>query len=115
MLSEKKKKIYIGIIIFCVIGIFVVLVLNGSSGSGEISLDPNDPSQFVPTAESGLGDESPGVLRSSEGQVYSPPGVFPSDGNFDLSIFESSTFKALSPTGDITLDDDELGKENPFK
>jgi hypothetical protein len=117
MLPPKKQKIYIGIIIFCIAGIIVVFSLNGSGGQTDFSLDSNNPDQVVPGAFSADESANPTVTEiiQKENGSYSSPSVFPSDNEFDLSIFESSTFKALSVIGDIEIDEDELGKDNPFK
>lgn len=113
MLNPKRKKIYIGIIAVCVVGIIVVLSLNGRTGGvtgplpGDTLANPVGTTANTPVSSGA----APTNLQNSK---FLPPPVFPFNRSFDLSIFDSSTFQALSPIGEITLQDGELGNENPF-
>lgn len=113
MLNSKRKKIYIGIIAVCIVGIIVVLSLKGRSG-GVAGPLPGDTLTNPVGTTSNTPVSSGTTPTSLQNLKFLPPQVFPFDRSFDLSIFDSSTFQALSPIGEITLQDGELGNENPF-
>lgn len=103
MLSAKKRNIYIGIIVLCLLGIVALFGFNFGSVTDAPPLAQDAP---PPSSVS-----NPDAAASGS---YPRPVVFPQDREFDLSIFDSSTFQALKAIGDITLQEGELGNDNPF-
>ncbi|OGE81585.1 MAG: hypothetical protein A3H72_03065 [Candidatus Doudnabacteria bacterium RIFCSPLOWO2_02_FULL_48_8] len=94
MLTAKKKRVYIGIIIFCIVATIAVFVLY------KPSVPTLDLSQF----QSQNSTAASGGIR-----------VFPQNKQFDESVFKLSKFKSLTEYQPIELNEEELGRENPFK
>jgi len=114
-MDPKKKKIYIAIIVVCVILTAIVLVfgLKGSSSpaapqvpksSLQASLDQADQTAATRTSP----------LKQSE--VLPPPPVFPLNNTFNTAVLDSDKFKELQPYQPATIDPaTELGRPDPFK
>ena len=101
-MDPKKKKLYYLIIGACVLVSVGVIIWSRQSSDSQIELTIAPPAQTLNTE------------KAKTNKVYSVPSVFPNDTKFDLSVLQSSTFKALKPTSGLKLDDQELGRENPF-
>lgn len=105
MISSKKRNIYIGIIVFCVVAALAVLTLSKPS-LPEIQLPTVSPKSASPVTSSGGSKALPGAAGIS---------VFPQNVDFDVSIFDNDRFKTLKAYEPIRVDSGkELGRDNPF-
>lgn len=101
MITQKRKTIYISLA--------VILVLT-SIGIWLYSRQP------VPVTDLNLVNnlaQTPSQQPASS--AYVVPRVFPSETKFDLSVFKSSVFQTLRASEEVKINEDELGRENPFK
>lgn len=98
MISHSKRNLYITIIALCLVGIMgIVLFLKPKL----VVID-----ESLPLAGSAPADSKDSAFL---------PRVFPIETKFDLSVFNSSKFKSLQQTTQLTVDQSELGKEDPFR
>ena len=102
-MSSTKKKIYIAIIVLCVLGSAAMIWYGQQTpavpaGSQPIIAAPVQSSGFSQTGE----------------RSYAPPSVFPNDSSFDSGVLEGSKFKSLQQTPGLTVSPGELGRANPF-
>jgi hypothetical protein len=115
-MDDKKKKIYIGIIVFCLLASAGVLYWSSSS-STQIPVGVTEPDTFV-----GGGAPMGAAPASSLGNVpqltkdidYGVPSVFPNNAKFDASVFDTSHFKVLTDYTILTVSPEEIGRENPY-
>jgi len=110
-MTDKRKKIYIAIIVFCFsVSAGLLLYSLGVIGGGGSSAVPPDDNQITNIDEI----TAPRVSADGSPDGYSPPAVFPGNTQFDTTIFDSSEYKTLRPSQPITVNPNELGRENPF-
>jgi hypothetical protein len=118
MMTGKRKKIYIAVIICCFLGTGGVLYFG-------LKAPPAPPSPVVIDHSSiplGVGQDSGGAASQSATTssgpngltTYPTPVVFPSDTKFDWSLLNSDDFKALKSIPDLVLDPATVGRSNPF-
>lgn len=100
---DKKKKIYIAVIVGCFLLSGGILYYSfGSGGSAE-------PVATVPeSAAVGQAGQAPSLSG------YRAPSVFPVETKFDTSVFESSKYKTLRDGKALTVENTEVGRDNPF-
>lgn len=96
-LTVRKKRIYI-IVIISSLSLLAAVWIFGRTQTPTLPPSLTTPTQTL---------VSP---KGPAGQV-----VFPSDNKFDLSVFESTTFKTLKVYTPLSVDSSELGREDPFK
>jgi hypothetical protein len=111
MLDPKKKKIYIGIICGCVL-ITIGILMKGAGSLSPSSTDTSVNTGLLPVA-SNTTDQS--VTGDKTAKAYVVPKVFPTSTDFDTSVFRSSAFSTLKSYTPLTLQGDEMGREDPFK
>jgi hypothetical protein len=113
MLDPKKKKIYIIIICVNLVGILIIFVTQWGnifpSTASPVASPVLPSSQTPPTNNNASAAASDAVKKE-----YTLPKVFPESTNFDASVFESSTYKTLSPFNSLSIQNSEMGRENPF-
>ena len=113
-MPDKKKKIYIAIIVICLISTAAVLYY------GFFRTPTASPSFPVTGAQPGSGQQATNSATlpdqlGSQGNSSLPgsaPAVFPEDTTFDWSLVNSDQFKKLVPTPDLQLG--PVGRSNPF-
>lgn len=103
MLSSKRKKIYIGVIIACT-AISITCII------WYTRLIQPPPPIVIST------NQNPNAQAAAESTTATGGGVkvFPNDTGFNLTIFDSNKYKTLRPGQSIKLDDGQLGRDNPF-
>lgn len=115
-----KKKIQIAIIVGCMLltaGILYFGYFSGGSApeapQGIAPINTNvDSVVDVPAESSG----EVGEIPSSEGIIiYSAPATFPASSELDLSVYDTSKFKALQDYTPLSVTPEEIGRENPFE
>lgn len=105
MITPQKKKIYIGVISFCLLGTLGVFIwsrleVNTVTTPVEVLV--------IPSAS------TPGLTAFGKGN-FGTPLVFPNDTKFDVSVLESGNFKSLQSYQNLSIQPQELGKDDPFK
>lgn len=111
-MDPKKKKIYIAIIVVCLVLTGIILWRGLSSPA------PANVPAPLPKASADLEGEDVKVLQKqvSSGGNYNPPSVFPQNTMLNTTVLNSSSFKSLQPYTPAQLDRaTELGRENPFQ
>lgn len=111
-----KKKIYIVIIVVCVLITAGVLYWSSQDPSAGLpdniapintNIDRVDPAS--------AGGSASGLLPAPElTQPYQAPRVFPEDTQINLGVFDSSKFSALTDYNPLQVQPEEVGRENPF-
>jgi len=99
MLSSNRKKIYIGVIVVATTISVVCIVWYTRLIQPPPPMVVNTPSQ-TPAQQTTSGTGA--------------PKVFPNDTGFNTTIFDSNKFKTLRPGKNVTIEEEELGRENPF-
>jgi len=108
-MDPKRKKIYIGLIVVCLVASGIIL-WSGLRPSGSAS-DSNTPivgvdPNAIPTGssiDSGVGGfTSMGI-----------PAVFPASKEFKTTVLDSASFKKLRPYQNV--DPNPLGRPDPFR
>lgn len=129
MLDKKKRNLYIGLISASLLGTALVWFFGLGSTSSVTPALPNQtliagtnqlaqtgslaqPNANVP---SGAGVGSLVQPTSYKDGEFPVPGVFPATPDYDLSVLESSVYKNLKDYKVLTVDEKELGREDPFK
>lgn len=116
-MDPKRKRIYIIIMVVCILLSAGLLLYNGSGQSGNQVYTP----PVLPIAGTdGSNSKSPagsmsGNTSGDSKNGYSVPTVFPLNTTFDLSVLTSSSFKQLKKYDAIELDPKLLGRDDPFK
>ena len=109
-MDPKRKRIYIIIIVVCVIASIGLLFAGKFGGKGATPAvpvtQPNPAKTVQPTSSTVTGDSVKG---------YSTPAVFPANANFDFSVLDSSNFKQLRSYNAVTNQPSDLGRDDPFK
>ncbi|HYE22797.1 MAG TPA: hypothetical protein VD998_04390, partial [Verrucomicrobiae bacterium] len=103
MSEDKKKKVYIGIIIACVVGTIGVVFFMQSGGSVPV-LPPDDlplvtdetAAPRTPTVTSTIGMD-PMLVN------YTAPAVFPADNKFNTTVLSSSAYQSLNDYQPLTV------------
>ena len=98
MISRRKQKIYIAIIVFCVAAGAAVLFLNRKPG------DKTD--QQAPIAATENAAETPPAPQIQ---------VYPKNRTFDETFFGSSFYQSLQPYQPIRISEKDLGVDDPFR
>ncbi len=112
-MSDKKKKIYIGIIIVCVLVTGYVLMGSGLGGPDPIPIEDLSTPINVTNPNGTAGNSSDGPENPSLVE-YTIPVVFPQDINFATRVLDSDEFKSLSDYDELTVSEAERQRENPF-
>ncbi|MEJ0021787.1 MAG: hypothetical protein WDN47_04410 [Candidatus Doudnabacteria bacterium] len=108
-MDPKRKKLYIILIIACVV-ISIGVFLWGRGGSTPATPEANAPSPLNTTGNAaGLGP----VLKPDG--TYSAPAVFPESTKLDTSVLNLGTFTLLKVYPPATVSAGELGRDDPFK
>jgi len=104
-MDPKRKKLYIILIIVCLV-LAAGILLWGQFSS------PSVPSeQPLPIVSS---DTATPAVDSSSG-AYPAPAVFPAKQTFDSQVLDSSAYKTLAPYQPASVSASELGRDDPFK
>ncbi len=106
-MDPKRKRIYLGVIIVCMIGIVVVILWGNSLLSFSGSAPTTTTTTSVTTAPNVT------VKQNTDG-TYNPPAVFPANSKIDTSVLDSSQFKSLNAYQPVTVSSGELGRDDPF-
>ena len=109
-MDPKRKKIYIIIIIVCILGSAGVTFWGGVGGPPAV---PDDLAAG-PDVLMGLGSDA--TLDSAGGSAqtgFSAPAVFPATNKFNTKVLESLEFKLLTPYSELNPAG-QLGRDNPF-
>ena len=115
-MTPKKQKIYIALIIICLLGAGGVLYFGLRTPAA-----PASPIVVTPVENTTPTAQTPSVNSPSGGGAvgYGTPTVFPNDTKFDWSVLDSANFKALVSLPDaqqnLVLDPTQIGRDNPFK
>jgi len=108
-MDPKRKKIYIIIIVVCVLLAAGVLLWGQGGSIPSIQLTPTShPS--TPTTPSASTTSAPVINPDA---TYPAPPVFPADQSLDLSVLKS--INSLQDFQTIQLLAGELGRDNPLK
>lgn len=100
MISRTKRNIYIAVIGFCIVASLIIIFFFRSSVPqlpGELTLSRQQAS------------------KPASQDLSSPPRIFPLQTQFDLSVFNSPKFINLKETQPLSVEETELGKDDPFK
>jgi len=110
-MDPKRKKIYIAIIVVCLlatVGIWVLkfpLAPQAPSDSGKPATELPEEQGSVAAPSAPTGTES-----------YTAPSVFPSNHKLDTTVLNSSVFQSLQPYQPATIAPTvDLGRDDPFK
>jgi hypothetical protein len=117
-MNNKRRNIYLAVIIACFLGTGGVLYYGFGGGSSGTSTDvlsavPGGSATGLgtlgtpPSAGTGA---SAAVGRAS----YPIPTVFPNDTKFDWTFLQSDKFKSLTGLPGLVLDQTQIGHNNPF-
>jgi|GEM_PF-2818766 len=120
-LDPKKKKIYIAVILLCLLTTGGVLMygFGGGGGSGA-AVDAPAPTGLTPVsptpgASPSATTHAPGVVpQVTTKSAYPAPSVFPAEPQFDLDIYGSGALTDLSDYVPLTVNESDIGRENPF-
>ena len=102
-MDQKKKKIY-----------YIVIAASIALSAGIIFYSSNSAPEIEPLPPVTARQETANRTADPSKKVYPVPAVFPIDTKFDDSIFESSSFKVLTPGTSNVITPQDLGRENPF-
>ena len=105
-MDDKRKKIYISIIVFCLIGMGLVFLWSSGTFSFGTTTQPNLATHTVDP-------NSITIVPSDNGQYPAPP-VFPTNPALDLSVLNSSFMKATTVPTPLILGQNDLGRTDPF-
>lgn len=118
--DDKKKIVYIGLIIFCLVSTAAIIMMNMRKSAVPVE-EPSAsaPAPSVPTtqntptaAASGLAAQ---VKMLNDGN-YPAPSVFPNQRQFDMSVFKSPAFVALTGQELPPVQPEDFGVDaNPFR
>lgn len=104
IISKKRRNIYIGTIVFCVIAALGVLTLS----------KPSLPEIQLPATTTKPATSNPTGGNSAKSGAASIS-VFPQNIDFDVSIFDHDRFKTLKVYEPVNVDPaKELGRDNPY-
>jgi hypothetical protein len=108
-MSPKRKRIYIIIIIVCVLLSAGVLIWGGIQSSGPTSIT-------TPTLVSSDQSASPplGNVDNQGVSVYSAPAIFPQNTRLDSTTLNLSKFQSLQTYTKASVDPSELNRDDPF-
>jgi hypothetical protein len=112
-----KKKIYIIVIVLCLVVTAGVLYYGFFS---QPSVDPVivDPTQVTlpgtNTPSGGSAASSTEIPTPNGGVAYPAPSVFPQNSKIDESVFSSAKFRSLQDYVPLTVSPEEMGRDNPF-
>ena len=114
-MDPKRRRIYIIIIVVCILGAGGVWLWSGSignSGSSGANLSNLSPSPLEPAPR----PTTPPPTTVGPITSFSAPAVFPANTKLDTSILHTNTvFQTLRAAPALSLDPKELGRDDPFK
>jgi hypothetical protein len=111
-MDPKRKRLYIILIIVCVVlsaGVLLWDKLGSSSSTSEPAFDL----AVTPAATKSTAPEA--AIKKNSNGVYPAPAVFPANKILDISVLDFSAFKVFSPYQPATISPGELGRDDPFK
>lgn len=113
-----KKKIYIIIIVLCVVVTAGVLYY-GFFSQPKVEPIPVSNNVLTPSGsptpdQSGASGDTSGIPTLSSGITYTAPSVFPQNSKIDESVFSSAKFRSLQDYVPLTVSPEEMGRDNPF-
>lgn len=113
-----KKKIYIIIIAVCVLitaGVLYWSSQDPSAGLPDNIAPINTDIDRVDPASTGRSGGGASMLPAPDmTENYAAPRVFPQDTQINLGVFDSSKFSSLTDYTPLTVQPEEVGRENPF-
>lgn len=119
--EEKKKIVYIGLIIFCLVTTGAIVFMNmGGGGGSEVELQPavSDPTKSPATTAPATTVPTSSIaaqIKMMSDANYPPASVFPAQKQFDVSLFKSQKFLSLTSQELPMPQPEEFGvTENPF-
>ncbi len=120
MQEDKKKKVYIAIIVVCMLstgGIFMYMN-SGTTGPTnehftEIPASAVPESTTTSSASAAAARNRTGAIDPSQAE-YPIPAVFPADTKINPQILNSSKVQSLTNYDHITVTGEETGKDDPF-
>lgn len=109
----KKNKIYIAIIVGCVVITIGIMMWGSSGSSGSPTVTPvvNTTTSTSSTSNPSTSLHADPILGNTD---YPPPAVFPADTNFDTSVLNSGEFTRLKDYVPVTVTPEELGAGGVF-
>lgn len=108
-MDPKRKRLYIILIIGCIVVSVGVFLWGRGGGPAVPSASTPDPLlTSVPATISAA------PIINVDG-TYSAPAVFPDNKTFDITVLDSSAFTILQPYQPATISPGELGRDDPFK
>jgi hypothetical protein len=125
-MDDKKKKIYIAVIIVCLLitGGILWYGFGGTGGTVEAPIANNAANTPLVGNSSGVPSGGASAAESSGNIKYLPqpnvptaypvPAVFPVTSSLDLSVFSSGRYQELVDYSPLTVTPEEIGRENPF-
>lgn len=114
MINQKKKIIYLVIIGVSVVGVLLVFKF-GLNTPGSVPSADFTASPAANTSENSLQTELKKTnLRDLNTPEFPQASIFPANEKFNQELLESSVFKNLKDYELLTINKEELGKDNPF-
>ncbi len=116
-----KRKIYIAVIIICFAASAGILYWSSQDqstglpeGLGPINtnIDNTAANNNAPVNQRA---STEGLPTPSETTEYPAPRVFPNDTKLDLSVYNSASFQNLVDYAPLTVNPEQIGRENPFQ
>jgi hypothetical protein len=112
-----KKKIYIIVIVVCVLitaGVLYWSSQDPSAGLPDNIAPINTDIDRVDPASSGRSSGANMLPAPEMTEDYTAPRVFPVDTQINLGVFDSSKYTSLTDYVPLTVQPEEVGRENPF-
>jgi hypothetical protein len=109
MNEQKKKKIYIAIIVVCMlITGYVLYSMNSSPSAAPVDQTAITPIKTTPRAASPVLGGDPSVVE------FSAPPVFPADNKFFTQVFDSDEYTSLTDFDRLNVSPEEVNRDDPF-
>ena len=112
-MDPKRKRLYIFLIIGCLIATAIVLLWGLGGSTPSLPPDVTNPSILNTTTQTQTPSQPVSVIPGQTN--YAAPAVFPANNNFDTSVLDLSQFKSLQQYQNIQIQPTDLGRDDPFK